>query len=263
MAEVRSRAKAEAGGPEAERRAGRGLPRASLHAQVIDRLRDMIVEGDLAPGSRIVEADLCADLSISRTPLREALKVLASEGLVELLPHRGARVTEVTAEDATHLFELIAGLEGLAAELACARMSERDLERLRTMHERLERYHAARRRHDYFRTNQRIHHLIVTLAANPILTSTHERLLARARRARYLAILSEERWDEAMREHHDLLDALQQRDPVRAGTMWRRHVQRTGEVLRAALEHDDREGGARQLYRQNASSGRETPWRTE
>lgn len=235
-----ARVRDEAVGLDGERRTGRGLPRASLHAQAVDRLRDMIVEGELAPGSRVIEADLCADLGISRTPLREALKVLASEGLVELLPHRGARVTEVTAEDTIHLFELIAGLEGLAAELAAQRMSERDLERLRTMHERLDRYHAARRRHDYFRTNQRIHRLLVVLAGNPILAATHERLLARARRARYLAILSEERWDEAMREHRDLLDALERHDPGRASAIWRRHVQRTGAVVRAALEREER-----------------------
>lgn len=223
------------------------LQRESLHAQAIDRLRDMIVEGDLAPGTRVIEAELCEQLKISRTPLREALKVLAAEGLLDLLPHRGARVTEVTAEDATHLFELIAGLEGLAAELAAARMSGRELERLQAMHQRLERYHAARRRHDYFRTNQRIHHLIVGLADNPILTATHQRLLARARRARYLAILSEQRWDEAMREHAEGMAALAARDASRAATIWRRHTMRTGEVVREALEKGTSDG-ARRLY---------------
>lgn len=230
-----------------ERGSGRRLQRASLHAQAIERLRDMIVEGELAPGARIVEAELCAQLGISRTPLREALKVLASEGLIELLPHRGARVTEVTAEEIGELFEVIAGLEGLAAELAAERMSDRDLERLEAMHERLERYHVARRRHDYFRINHKIHHLIVALAGNGILTATHERLLAQARRGRYLAILSNERWDEAMREHVELMAALRARDAARAGTIWRRHTARTGEVVRAALAAGDRAVG-RRLY---------------
>jgi DNA-binding GntR family transcriptional regulator len=231
--------------PRAER--GQMLQRESLHAQAIDRLRDMIVEGELAAGARIVENELTDRFGISRTPLREALKVLASEGLVELLPHRGARVTEVTAQEVGDLFELIAGIEGLAAEFATVRMSARDLDRLQTMHERLERYHLARRRHDYFRANQRIHHLIVTLAGNPILTATHERLLARARRARYLAILSEERWDEAMREHVEVMAAFGARDAVRAGTIWRHHTARTGEVVRAALESNSSDG-SRRLY---------------
>jgi DNA-binding GntR family transcriptional regulator len=231
-----------------ERPQGGQLHREPLPAQAVDRLRDMIVEGDLAPGARVIEAELCEQLGISRTPLREALKVLASEGLLELLPHRGARVTEVTARDVGELFEVIAALEGLAAEFAARRMSERDLERLCSMHERLERYHAARRRHDYFRVNHKIHHLIVALAGNGILTTTHARLLAQARRGRYLAILSNERWDEAMREHVDLMAALEACDAARAGAIWRSHTARTGEVVRAALETGKRSEGPRRLY---------------
>jgi DNA-binding GntR family transcriptional regulator len=227
---------------------GSPLNRESLHAQAIDRLRDMIVEGELAPGARVIEGDLCEQLAISRTPLREALKVLASEGLIELLPHRGARVTEVTAAEVGELFEVIAGLEGLAAELATLRMSERDLQRLRGMHERLQRFHAARRRHDYFRVNHKIHHLIVALAGNGILTTTHERLLARARRGRYLAILSERRWDEAMHEHVELMAAFEARNAAQAGVIWRRHTARTGEVVQAALENGERSEGVRRLY---------------
>ncbi len=231
-----------------ERPQGTRLNRESLHAQAIDRLRDMLVEGELTPGARVIEADLCEQLAISRTPLREALKVLASEGLLELLPHRGARVTEVTAREVGELFEVIAGLEGLAAELAAERMSERDFERLRTMHERLQRYHGSWRRHDYFRVNHKIHHLIVALAGNGILTATHERLLTLARRGRYLAILSNQRWDEAMREHEDLMEALAARDAARASVIWRRHTARTGEVVRSALATDKRSRGPRRLY---------------
>jgi DNA-binding GntR family transcriptional regulator len=248
MATVAKGAEARVVPLRTERQRSAGLNRESLHAQAIDRLRDMIVEGELAPGARVIEADLCEQLAISRTPLREALKVLASEGLLELLPHRGARVTEVTAHEVGALFEVIAGLEGLAAELAAQRMSERDLERLRTMHERLQRYHTARRRHDYFRVNHKIHQLIVGLAGNGILTATHDRLLALARRGRYLAILSNERWDEAMREHVELMAALEAGDAARAGIIWRQHTARTGEVVRAALETGEWSRGPRRLY---------------
>jgi DNA-binding GntR family transcriptional regulator len=232
----------------AERPRRRQVRRQSLHAQAIDQLRDMIVEGELAPGARIGESELCAQLGISRTPLREALKVLASEGLVELLPHRGARVTQVTAEQVGELFEVIAGLEGLAAELAVGRMIERDLERLRGMHDRMAQCHAEQRRHDYFRLNHKMHQLIVALAGNGVLAATHEQLMVRARRSRYMAILSLERWDEAMTEHVELMDALTRRDPEGAGAIWRRHVARTGEVVRAALESGGPPGGPRRLY---------------
>jgi len=241
-------AEAEAVTFGAERGRGRRLHRQSLHTRTIDQLRDMIVEGELAPGARIVEAELCEQLGISRTPLREALKVLASEGLVELLPHRGARVTEVRPEEVGELFEVVAGLEGLAAELAAERMSERDLERLRDMHGRMARHHALRRRHDYFRLNHKMHQLIVALAGNSVLAATHEQLMVRARRSRYLAILSRERWDEAMAEHVELMAAFSARDATRAGALWRRHVARTGEVTQAALAAGERAGNRRRLY---------------
>jgi DNA-binding GntR family transcriptional regulator len=234
--------------PAIEPTGKRQIHRQSLHAQAVDRLRDMIVEGELASGSRIVEAALCEALDISRTPLREALKVLAAEGLIELLPHRGARVTVVTAAEAGDLFEVIASLEGLAAELATSRMTAADLERLEALHLRMEQHHAARRRHDYFQLNHETHRLIVALSGNAVLAVTHERLLVRARRARYLAILSQERWDEAMREHHEIMVVFRARDSARAGALWRRHVQRTGEVVKRTLNPARGDGGRPPLY---------------
>lgn len=226
----------------------RPIHRQSLHAQAVDRLRDMIVEGELASGSRIVEGDLCEALDISRTPLREALKVLAAEGLIELLPRRGARVTEVTAKEAGDLFEVIASLEALAAELTATRRTERDLERLEALHRRMEKYHAERRRHHYFQLNHEIHQMIVSLSGNDVLVATHERLMVQARRSRYMAILSRERWDEAMREHVEFMAAVRSQDGVRAGAIWRRHVQRTGEVVEQTLNPARATAGRPPLY---------------
>ncbi len=215
--------------------AARPVRRQSLHEQAIDRLRDMIVEGELGPGARLVEIDICRQLEISRTPLREALKVLASEGLIELLPNRGARVTRVSVEQVGELFEAIAGIEGMAAELACRRMTQDDLDRLKEMHEQITRLHGEQRRHEYFQLNHQIHEIVVRLAGNRVLAETHAKLLARARRIRYMAILSTARWDEALGEHVDFMNALIAREAQRAGEIWRRHVARTGEVVQAAL----------------------------
>src|SRR5689334_7564574 len=90
--------------------------RRMLHEEVVSRLRDMLLEGEIAPGARIPERDLCGKLEISRTPLREALKVLAAEGLVLLLPNRGARAAKLTEKDVQDLFEVCQGLEALAGE---------------------------------------------------------------------------------------------------------------------------------------------------
>ena len=212
------------------------IARWSLHQEVTDRLRDMIVEGKLTPGDRIPEGRLCDDFGVSRTPLREALKVLASEGLVEPIPNRGSRVTRITPEEVGELFEAVSGIERLAGELAAQRASEKDLSQLRDMQERMEGYHRTGRRPDYFRVNERIHRAIVDLADNSVLKATHETLMVRVRRARYLAIMSQERWDESVREHAAILGALVARDSDRAGALILRHVRRTGEVVRESFE---------------------------
>jgi len=212
------------------------ISRRTLHADVTERLREMIVEGELAQGGRVDEKALCARLSISRTPLREALKVLAAEGLVELLPNRGARVTELTAPDVTALFELAAGLERMAAELAAERATARGLDELARLQESMERHHAARRRAEYFRTNQRIHDSVIALAGNDVLAGVHAGLMTRVRRARYQANATRERWDESVAEHRALLAALQARDAGAAGRCMREHVLATGAAVSAVLQ---------------------------
>jgi DNA-binding GntR family transcriptional regulator len=222
--------------PGAEQPATRLIRRRPLHDEAAERLRDMIVEGHLAAGERVNEADLCAQLGISRTPLREALKVLAAEGLVDLLPRRGARIARLGAREVGELFEVLSGLERTAAELAAARVTAKDLARLRRLQQRIEQHHQARRRHEYFRENQALHEAIVALSGNVVLKETHARLMVRVRRARYAAILSQERWDESVREHAGILAALEAGDARRAGELMHRHVARTGEVVGAALD---------------------------
>lgn len=192
----------------------------------------MIVEGELPPGERVNEGALSEQFGISRTPLREALKVLASEGLVELRPNRGTRVSAITPEEVGELFEAVGGIERLAGELAAVRMTDRGMERLRALHERMERHYEAGERHEYFRLNQQIHNTIVSLAGNSVLEATHASLMVRVRRARYMAIQSPERWHESVQEHRAILHALEARDPAAAGELILNHVHRTGEVVK-------------------------------
>lgn len=215
--------------------AARPIRRRPLHDEVTERLRDMIVEGRLTPGARVNEAALCEQLGVSRTPLREALKILAAEGLVDLLPRRGARVAGLSATELGELFEVLSGLERTAAELAALRASEADLARLEELQARIEQHHDARNRHDYAHDNHALHETIVALAGNAVLKEVHARLMTRVRRARYMALLSQERWDESVAEHAAILAALAARDARRAGELMHRHVARTGEVVRAAL----------------------------
>jgi DNA-binding GntR family transcriptional regulator len=188
-------------------------PVASLHEELLAALRDYLVEGNLADGARVPERALCERFNISRTPLREALKVLAAEGLIELLPNRGARVRELNAEDIRELFDVMGGLEALAGRLACERISEADFVKIEQMHHEMYRFYLRRDMHGYFHCNQGIHQSIVSAAGNATLASTYASLAGRIRRVRYSANLAtdRDRWGEAMREHEAILDALRRR----------------------------------------------------
>jgi DNA-binding GntR family transcriptional regulator len=213
--------------------APRIVARMSLHEQTTARLRDLIVKGTLAPAARLIEVDLCRRLAISRTPLREALKVLASEGLVQIHPHRGASVTRMTPAETIELFQVTAHLEAMGASLAARHMTEEDLVKLNVMHEQLVSWHAQGKRQEYFELNQRIHRAIVALSGNSILAETHARLIARARRSRYQAILDDARWAQSVSEHGELMEAFARRDANAAADIWQMHVSRTGEVVAA------------------------------
>jgi DNA-binding GntR family transcriptional regulator len=208
-----------------------------LHAAAVERLRDMIIEGDLAVGERLHDANLAEILQVSRTPVREAIKLLAIEGLVELLPGRGARVAALSIASVSELFEVIAGIERHACELAAVRMTARDFDKLQRMHERMAGHHRAGERHDYFKLNQEIHLAIVGASKNAILQSTHATLIAKGRRGRYTALASQARWTEAMAEHELLMQAFADRDGRKAGEIMLQHDRRTGAVVLELLEH--------------------------
>src|SRR6476620_5935910 len=110
--------------------AGKLPERVALHEQARDRLRTLIVRGDLAPGVAILETKLSEELGISRTPLREALKLLAAEGLLELRSNRSAQIAPLRPVEIDEIFEVISALEGIAAELAASRMTSAELRRL-------------------------------------------------------------------------------------------------------------------------------------
>ena len=181
------------------------INRTNLHAEVTTRLRDLIIEGVIPPGARLNERVLCEQLRVSRTPLREALKVLASEGLAELLPNRGAVVTPISVAEIEHVFEVLGPLEGLSGELACARISDEQLTQIRALHFEMLLHYNRADRVEYFRCNQAIHQAINRAAANPVLQASYSALNARVRRARYFANMTQERWDKAVAEHGQIL----------------------------------------------------------
>lgn len=193
------------------------ITRKSLHRELVDRLQPLIISGELAPGAKVPEKDLCAQFGVSRTPLREALKVLASDGLVRLEPNRGAWVTRVTVGEVEEVFPVLGALEALSGELACKNISDEEINAVRAMHDEMIQSYEGRDLDTYFSINQKIHRAILLAARNDTLTSSCQALSLRMQRARYLANISDNRWYEAVQEHEKILKFLVARDGKELG----------------------------------------------
>ncbi|MFQ6018489.1 MAG: GntR family transcriptional regulator [Kiloniellaceae bacterium] len=211
------------------------IARASLHDELVARLREMIVEGELVPGTRVPERALCARFGVSRTPLREALKVLASEGLLDLAPNRGATVARLTAADLDEMFPVMGALEALAGELACSRIGEAEIAEVRALHYQMVLHATRGELPAYFRLNQRIHERILEAAGNATLARLYRGLSGRVRRARYVANMSKARWDQAVAEHEAILVALSARDGPRLARILKAHLKNKCETVKESL----------------------------
>ncbi len=211
------------------------ITRASLHDELAVRLRQMIVEGDLEPGARINERALCARFEVSRTPLREAIKVLAREGYLRLTPNRGATVAALTAEDLEEAFPIMGALEALAGELAARNASDAQIEAILADHARMRVAFGSGDRPTYFALNEAIHLAIAEASGNAMLEQMQRSLDGRVRRGRYQANIAEPRWQQAMAEHDEIAEALTARDGIRLATVLREHLQNKLVALRDGL----------------------------
>ncbi|WP_371823380.1 GntR family transcriptional regulator [Paracoccus sp. Z118] len=203
----------------------KALQRKTLHEELTQVLRDLIVHGDLGPGVKVPEKDLCEAYGVSRTPLREALKVLASEGLVVLEPNRGARVSRITQQDLDEVFPVMGALEALAGELACRNITPAELEEIRRHHEAMLAHYRAGDLSGYYAANQSIHEGILGAAKNPTLAAHYRSLSARVQRARYVANTTPDRWAQAVEEHERIMAHLTARDGIKLAAILRRHLE--------------------------------------
>jgi DNA-binding GntR family transcriptional regulator len=207
----------------------------SLHDEVAATLREQIFDGTLAPGSFVDEAALCEGLSISRTPLREALKVLTAEGLLRHEPRRGCFVNEVTERDLDEIFPVIALLEGRCAYEAARNASDAELHELDALHERLVRHAKARRINDYYATNHIIHEAIIQLADNRWLAQVIGDLRKILKLARLQQLHAPGRLEQSLSEHLAVFAALKARDSEGADAAMRTHMTRQREALREVM----------------------------
>jgi DNA-binding GntR family transcriptional regulator len=221
-----ARAPEDGGGP---------IARQSLHEAIVSRIRDMITEATLPPGTRIHEGQLGQQLGVSRTPLREALKFLASEGLIELMPNRGAVVRRFTPKDVQDTLIVLGTLESLAGRLACAHASDAEIAEVRRVHDEMLRLYAARDRLRYFKLNQQIHSAIIALSGNETLVAVHAALQSRLKRIRFIGNEGPEKWQAAVADHEAMMTAFEARDPDAFATALHDHMARTWERVKDAV----------------------------
>ena len=207
------------------------IPRAALHEQVAYRLRELLVEGAIAPGAKLNERELALQLNVSRTPLREAIKMLAAEGLVELLPNRGAVAVSLSEQDVRNTFEVMAGLEGLSGELAAQRITDEQLTEIKALHFEMLAAHARRDLSAYYRINAQIHRAINTAANNAILTLTYSQVNTRLQALRFRSNPDEAKWSRAVAEHGQMIEALSKRDGAALKAVLVQHLQHKRDVV--------------------------------
>ena len=201
------------------------IVRTSLHEELVERVQSLIVEGILPTGTKVPEKELCLKFGVSRTPMREALKVLAADGLISLEPNRGAWVRAITVADLEEVFPIMGALEALSGELACKNISNAEIEAVRATHQQMVEHYHQRDRAAYFQCNQRIHEIILDAAGNETLATQYRSLSKRVRRARYLANMGEDRWRQAVEEHGLILEALEKRDGEELGKILKKHLE--------------------------------------
>lgn len=204
----------------------------SLHHEVANTLREQIFAGALAPGMFLDEVALCARLEISRTPLREALKVLTAEGLLRHEPRRGCFVNQVTEKDLDDIFPVIALLEGRCAFEAARNASDAELAELTTLHDRLQAHAKAGRITDYYATNFAIHEAIILLADNRWLAQSIADLRKILKLARLQQLHAPGRLKQSLAEHLAVFASLKARDSEGAEAAMRTHLMRQREALR-------------------------------
>ena len=184
----------------------------SLHDELLDRLRRMIISGHFMPGEKIPERSLCEQFAVSRTPLREALKVLAAEGLVQLAPNRGAVVVTLSQAELEECLPITAAIEALTGELACENITDIEIEEIQKLHSVMVSKYNAGDMPGFVDANQQIHETILRASRNSVLKNIYEALFFRIGWRRLILSLPQETITEVLADHEMMLSALKARD---------------------------------------------------
>jgi DNA-binding GntR family transcriptional regulator len=207
------------------------IEKKTLHEEIANNLRELIMAGELQKGDKIKEDELCSSMGISKTPLREALRVLSVEGLIRLVPNRGSFVSTPTFEEIREMFGVMSLLEGVCAREAAEKMGEKDLAILEKLHKKLEENYRRKAQREYIRINNQFHSFVQELAGNRTLNQIVNGLRKKILLYRYQSLNLPERFAQSIQEHRDLLEAFRKKDPKKAETLMRRHLKKQCDAL--------------------------------
>jgi DNA-binding GntR family transcriptional regulator len=202
-----------------------------LSFQVAEKIRVLIRKNELVSGMRLSEPNLCERLGVSRTPLREAFRMLIAEGLVEIRLNKGAYVADPPLEDVSHMFEAMGIMEGNCARLACERLLDSDLAELEKLHKELKHHYKNQDHERYMDCNNKYHTFVQEKAGNPVLSKMVSSLRDVILLHRYRQIYRLGRFKDSMEEHQGLIEAFRARDGERAERLMRAHLQKQGQAL--------------------------------
>jgi DNA-binding GntR family transcriptional regulator len=198
---------------------------------IAERLREMIIEGGIAAGARLNERLLCDRLQVSRTPLREAFRLLAAQGLIEIRPNRGAQVIALSDDDIRESFEVMSALEALAGELACPRVTDAEVAEIKALTFEMLACHARSDLPAYYRINRVIHDRINRAAGNHLLSQVYATLNLRIQNLRFRSNFDRDKWNQAARDHTAMVEALEARDGTRLAALLRTHLKLKGDAV--------------------------------
>ena len=220
--------------------AGQVPERRSLSSEAADALRELILLEKLAPGTPVPERDLAEGLGISRTPLKDALRILETEGLIEYGPTRRPRVADPSLEEIAQNIDVLGALEALAGDLACQVATDADLAAITRLQQDMQEASDDLPALDFFHLDMAFHARIVLAAKNAPLSRTHRQYNARLWRARFMSSRQVDRRDNTLAEHSAIVNALQARDGRRTAREMRNHLQSTIRNLkRIRSDHDE------------------------
>lgn len=215
--------------------------KATYHVQVADLLRDMIMTGKLKEGDKVNEGKLCETMGISKTPMREAIRVLSVEGLIRLVPNRGAFVTKPEFEEIAEMFDVMSLLEGFCAREACQKMTSKDFANLEALHIKLEENFERHDQEEYIRINNQYHSFVQEIAGNRTLNQIVNGLRKKILLYRFQSLNLSQRFAASIREHRDLLEAFRQRNHLQAETLMQEHLQNQAQALGKLVEQSKKQ----------------------